>query len=73
MKATELPKQFGFEIYVSNLHYDEQEQVLAKNLVQGETFIKKMFFVFNINQYLLNENNGKSNSFILESYDNGPI
>ena len=61
VKATDLPKQFGFEIYVNNLHYDEDEQILAKNLVQGDTFIKKMFFVFNINDFLLNENNGSVN------------
>ena len=35
IKAQNLPKQFGFEVEVKNLHFDERKAVLAKNLVQG--------------------------------------
>jgi hypothetical protein len=56
VKASNLPKQFGFEVQVQNLHYDEKKPILAKNLVQGRTFISKLFFVFNINDILLHDN-----------------
>lgn len=56
VKAANLPKQFGFELEVKNLHYDDRKPILAKNLVQGRGFITKMFFVFNVNETLLNDN-----------------
>ena len=56
VKAANLPKQFGFEIQVQNLHYDEKKPILAKNLVQGRTCISKLFFVFNVNDILLHDN-----------------
>lgn len=56
VKATDLPKQFGFEIEVKKLHLDEKQPVLAKHLVIGDSCIKKLFFVFNINDYLLKDN-----------------
>jgi len=41
---------------VRNLHYDDRKPILAKNLIQGKTFISKLFFVFNINDALLHDN-----------------
>jgi hypothetical protein len=56
VKAQNLPKQFGFEVEVKNLHYDDRKAILAKNLVQGRSYISKLFFVFNINDTLLDDN-----------------
>jgi hypothetical protein len=56
VKAQNLPKQFGFEVEVRNLHFDERKPVLAKNLVHGQACISKLFFVFNINNNLLQDN-----------------
>jgi hypothetical protein len=41
---------------VKNLHYDDRKPVLAKNLVHGKSCLSKLFFVFNINEVLLEEN-----------------
>jgi hypothetical protein len=56
VKVQNLPKQFGFEVEVKNLHFDERKAILAKNLVQGKTYITKLFFVFNLNDRLLEDN-----------------
>lgn len=56
VKAANLPKQFGFEVDVKNLHYDDRKPVLAKHLVLGRSFISKLFFVFNINELLMEDN-----------------
>lgn len=56
VKAENLPKQFGFEVEVKNLHYDERLPILAKHLVQGRSCISKLFFVFNLNNVLLDDN-----------------
>ena len=56
VKAQNLPKQFGFEVEVKNLHYDDRKAILAKNLVQGKSYITKLFFVFNLNDRLLEDN-----------------
>lgn len=56
IKAEKLPKQFGLEIEVRNLHYDERQPILAKHLVGGKSFVSKLFFVFNLNTVLLEDN-----------------
>lgn len=56
IRAADLPKQFGFEIETCHLHYDDDEPVMAKHLIQGDSHISKLFFVFNINEYLLSDN-----------------
>lgn len=56
VKAENLPKQFGFEIQVRNLHFDEHQSILAKHLVSGTSYISKLFFVFNLNNILLEDN-----------------
>lgn len=56
VQATDLPKQFGFELEIKKLHLDISTPVLAKHLVNGDSCIKKLFFVFNINDYLLKDN-----------------
>ena len=55
VKAHNLPKQFGFEVDVKNLHYDDRKPILAKHLVLGRSYISKLFFVFNINEQLLED------------------
>lgn len=56
VKAENLPKQFGLELQVRNLHFDEHEPILAKHLVSGTSYISKLFFVFNLNNILLDDN-----------------
>ena len=73
IKAQNLPKQFGFEVEVKNLHYDERKSILAKNLVVGKTCISKLFFVFNVNNFLLTDNHDyhAQNSYMSqETYEN---
>ena len=55
VRASDLPKQFGFEIAVHQLHYDDDEEVMAKNLINGGSELSKFYFVFNINDYLIKE------------------
>jgi hypothetical protein len=43
-------------VEVANLHFDEKKPVLAKHLALGKSCIKKLFFVFNINDMLINDN-----------------
>jgi len=72
VKAANLPKQFGFEVKVKNLHYDEREPILAKHLVKGKSFISKLFFVFNINGCLLEDNQDyheQNQSICFSNYD----
>ena len=56
VRVTDLPKQFGFELAMGNIHYEPDEEVSANAVISSNADLSRLYFVFNINDHLLEEN-----------------